>query len=91
MESDGAILQKLFTWTLSENPKMRWHAVRHQGCPGDLALFLVDDPDPQVRLGALCRLVLSGTISYGEARREAKKNLELVRQFDAVLGMFGRR
>jgi hypothetical protein len=56
-----------------------------------LALYLYDDPDPQVRLGALCRLVLSGTVSYGEARREAKKNQELVRQFDAVLGMFGRR
>jgi hypothetical protein len=70
---------------------MCWHAVRHPGCPGDLALFLVDDPDPQVRLGALCRLVLSGTVSYGEARMEAKKNSELVRQFNAVLGMFGRR
>ncbi|MBE3588215.1 MAG: hypothetical protein IMW93_06630 [Thermoanaerobacteraceae bacterium] len=85
MESDGAILQKLFTWTLSENPKMRWHAVRHPGCPGYLALFLVDDPDPQVRLGALCRLVLCGEVDSRTAGRMAGPGV----QFDALLGLFG--
>ena len=85
MESDGAVLQKLASLAISENPKMRWHAVRHPGCPGYLALFLVDDPDPQVRLGALCRLVLCGELDRRTAGRMAGRGV----QFDALLGLFG--
>lgn len=84
MELSCRVLGKLASWALSENPKMRWHAVRHPECPGELALLLVDDPDPQVRLGAACRLVLRGVISRGLVKRVVGNDV----QFDALLGLF---
>ncbi|WP_027717194.1 hypothetical protein [Desulfovirgula thermocuniculi] len=87
MEADCAVLRKLVAWALSENPKMRWHAVRHPGCPEDLALYLVDDPDPQVRLGALCRLVLCGSVD----RRKAGEMAGPGAQLDALLGLLGNK
>ena len=85
MESEGTVLRKLVSWALSGNPKMRWHAVRRPGCPEELAFYLADDPDPQVRLGALCRLVLCGAVD----RRKAGKLAGPGAQFDALLGLFG--
>jgi len=70
------------------NPQKRWLAVRHPKCPWWLALALADDPHPQGRLGALCRLVLCGKIFVEKARRMARRLPGWGKQFDAVLGLF---
>lgn len=87
MEPDCVVLRKLVSWALSENPKMRWQAVRHPGCPGELAFLLADDPDPQVRLGAVCRLVLRGEVDRRVAEKVAGPGVQL----DALLGLLGNK
>lgn len=88
MATIGGTERKLLFWAHDPNPKKRWLAVRHPECPWWLAFPLLDDPHPQVRLGALCRLVLCGEISVEKARQKARRLPGWGEQFDAVLGLF---